>query len=70
MTLLTLQHPLTNNTHRLVLSCTYRPAKLPDAMKNCAFVFIKPHAVTDAVKKLTEETFKEKDITILSQGSL
>eukprot|EP00037_Helgoeca_nana_P037984 m.18473 g.18473 ORF g.18473 m.18473 type:complete len:332 (+) comp9669_c0_seq1:3339-4334(+) len=35
-----------------------------------AFVFIKPHAVTDAVKAEVEKKFGELGITILTQGSL
>jgi len=37
---------------------------------NSAFVFIKPHAVTEEVKKLAREGLKAKGITILSEGSL
>jgi len=39
-------------------------------IKNSAFVFVKPHAVTDAVTSLVEETLKAKSLTILSKGSL
>jgi nucleoside diphosphate kinase len=39
-------------------------------LKNSAFVFVKPHAVTDAVTALVEETLKSKSLTILSKGSL
>ena len=39
-------------------------------LKNSAFVFVKPHAVTDAVTALVEETLKAKSLTILSKGSL
>ena len=37
---------------------------------NSAFVFIKPHAVTDKVKALTKKTFETQGIRILSEGSL
>jgi len=37
---------------------------------NQAFVFIKPHAVTDAVKELVQKGLEEKGITILSQGEI
>mmetsp|Transcript_20098 Transcript_20098/g.31485 ORF Transcript_20098/g.31485 Transcript_20098/m.31485 type:complete len:309 (-) Transcript_20098:28-954(-) len=39
-------------------------------LKNSAFVFVKPHAVTDAVTALVEQTLKDKSLTILSKGSL
>eukprot|EP00929_Paragymnodinium_shiwhaense_P027136 TRINITY_DN1599_c0_g1_i1.p1 TRINITY_DN1599_c0_g1~~TRINITY_DN1599_c0_g1_i1.p1 ORF type:complete len:380 (-),score=147.52 TRINITY_DN1599_c0_g1_i1:207-1346(-) len=35
-----------------------------------AFVFIKPHAVTDEVKKLVKETLGAQGIEILSEGSI
>lgn len=38
--------------------------------RNCAFVFIKPHAVTDKVKDLVKEVFEKNDITIKKEGSL
>eukprot|EP00444_Apocalathium_aciculiferum_P051237 CAMPEP_0183516848 /NCGR_PEP_ID=MMETSP0371-20130417/14483_1 /TAXON_ID=268820 /ORGANISM="Peridinium aciculiferum, Strain PAER-2" /LENGTH=401 /DNA_ID=CAMNT_0025714643 /DNA_START=70 /DNA_END=1275 /DNA_ORIENTATION=+ len=38
--------------------------------KNSAFVFIKPHAVTDAVKDLVKETFGKNGITITKEGSM
>jgi len=38
--------------------------------KNAAFVFIKPHAVTDAVKKLAKAGLEAKGINILAEGSL
>lgn len=37
-------------------------------VKNCAFVFIKPHAVTDACKELVSKTFNEKGFTITKEG--
>eukprot|EP00931_Biecheleriopsis_adriatica_P021647 TRINITY_DN140_c0_g1_i3.p1 TRINITY_DN140_c0_g1~~TRINITY_DN140_c0_g1_i3.p1 ORF type:complete len:343 (-),score=85.44 TRINITY_DN140_c0_g1_i3:423-1391(-) len=37
---------------------------------NSAFVFIKPHAVTDKVKKLARDCLKAKGIKILKEGSL
>jgi len=40
------------------------------AMKNSAFVFIKPHAVTPGVKKEVKKTFEAKGITVLSEGSI
>jgi len=39
-------------------------------VKNSAFVFIKPHAVTDKVKDLVKETLEKNDITIKKEGSL
>ena len=35
-----------------------------------AFVFIKPHAVTDAVKGLVSEQFAARNITVLSEGAI
>jgi len=37
---------------------------------NAAFVFIKPHAVTDKVKALTQETLEKNGLKILAQGSI
>jgi hypothetical protein len=37
---------------------------------NSAFVFIKPHAVTDKVKELASETLSKNNIKILSQGTI
>lgn len=39
-------------------------------VKNQAFVFIKPHAVTDAAKDLVKETFEKKSIAIKKEGSI
>merc|ERR1719248_341636 len=38
--------------------------------KNSAFVFIKPHAVTDKVKALAKSGLEAKGIKILAEGSL
>merc|ERR1719327_1382618 len=38
--------------------------------QNSAFVFIKPHAVTDKVKELVKAGLEAKDIKILKQGSI
>jgi len=38
--------------------------------KNTAFVFIKPHAVTDATKQLVSSGLEAKGMTILAQGTL
>jgi len=38
--------------------------------KNSAFVFIKPHAVTDAVKSLVKAGLEAKGITIRKEGSI
>jgi nucleoside diphosphate kinase len=40
------------------------------SMKNQAFVFIKPHAVTDAVKDRVSKTLGTKGCKIVSEGSL
>jgi len=39
-------------------------------VKNSAFVFIKPHAVTDKTKELVKETFEKNNITITKEGSM
>jgi hypothetical protein len=39
-------------------------------VRNCAFVFIKPHAVTDKVKDLVKETLTAKEIEIKKEGSI
>merc|ERR1719197_435023 len=39
-------------------------------VKNSAFVFIKPHAVTDAAKALVKEKLAEEGIAIVREGSL
>jgi hypothetical protein len=39
-------------------------------VKNHAFIFIKPHAVTDKVKDLVAETLKAKDMEIKKEGSI
>jgi len=39
-------------------------------VRNSAFVFIKPHALTDKVKALVTETFEKLDISIKKEGSL
>merc|ERR1712242_305763 len=39
-------------------------------VKNSAFVFIKPHAVTPKVKELAKKGLQEKGINILKEGSL
>merc|ERR1719157_457331 len=40
------------------------------ALKNKAFLFIKPHAVTDATKTLVGAQLVEKGFTICSEGSI
>jgi hypothetical protein len=39
-------------------------------VKNQAFVFIKPHAVTDKVKELVTKILKDKEIEIKKEGSI
>merc|ERR1719471_746935 len=39
-------------------------------VRNSAFVFIKPHAVTDKVKDLVKEVFEKNDIAIKKEGEL
>mmetsp|Transcript_52873 Transcript_52873/g.136542 ORF Transcript_52873/g.136542 Transcript_52873/m.136542 type:complete len:754 (-) Transcript_52873:263-2524(-) len=39
-------------------------------VKNTAFVFIKPHAVTDKTKELVKSKLEEKGITIKKEGSI
>lgn len=43
---------------------------IPTTVKNTAFVFIKPHAVTDAVVDLVESTLKSKGINIVESGTI
>lgn len=43
---------------------------IPKSVINTAFVFIKPHAVTNAVVDLVQGTFKEKGFSIVSSGSI
>jgi len=40
------------------------------AVRNSAFVFIKPHAVTDKVKALTKVALDKHNITVLKEGSI
>lgn len=39
-------------------------------VKNCAFVFLKPSAVTDKMKEMVKETFEKKGIKIVKEGSI
>jgi len=39
-------------------------------MKNSAFVFLKPHAVTDKTKEWVKKRFEEKGMTVYKEGSL
>jgi len=39
-------------------------------VKNCAFVFVKPHANTDKVKELVKESLGKQDIEIKEEGSI
>jgi len=40
------------------------------AVKNCAFVFIKPHAVTESTKKLVAEGLAAKGMRIVGEGEI
>jgi len=42
----------------------------PDKPKNSAFVFVKPHAVTDKTNKLVHDRLLQKGLKITSEGSL
>ena len=44
--------------------------KVQEGVKNRAFVFVKPHAVTDATLKLVTEKFTASGFTILAEGEL
>ena len=46
------------------------PTMSADGPKNSAFVFIKPHAVTEPTKELVKEALLAKGLTILSEGSI
>jgi len=39
-------------------------------VKNIAFVFLKPTAVTDKMKELVKKTFEEKSIKVVKEGSI
>jgi len=39
-------------------------------VKNCAFVFIKPHAVTDKAKEAVKAGLEAKGLEIKKEGSL
>lgn len=39
-------------------------------VRNSAFVFIKPHALTDKVKELVKETFEKKGVSVKNEGEL
>eukprot|EP00397_Hematodinium_sp_SG-2012_P020628 GEMP01021265.1.p1 GENE.GEMP01021265.1~~GEMP01021265.1.p1 ORF type:complete len:443 (+),score=126.96 GEMP01021265.1:108-1436(+) len=39
-------------------------------VKNCALVFLKPHAVTDKAKECVKKKMQEHDIAILKEGSI
>jgi len=57
----------------LLSTCwAHAPASLllTKMVKNQAFVFIKPHAVTDQVKELVAETLKANDIEIKKEGGI
>merc|ERR1719401_867712 len=49
--------------------CELSKLQIPSA-KNAAFVFVKPHAVTDKVKVLVKERLEAKGITILKEGDI
>jgi len=46
------------------------PSLVIRMVRNSAFVFIKPHAVTDKVKELVKETFQKKEIAIKAEGAI
>ena len=48
---------------------TQGPAPIPP-LKNAAFVFVKPHAVTDKVTAVVRDVLASKGITILAEGDL
>jgi nucleoside diphosphate kinase len=43
---------------------------VPATLKNKAFLFIKPHAVTDATKTLASESLVKKGFDVLSEGEI
>merc|ERR1719482_1502530 len=53
-----------------IFSVCDRRARQPTSTTNSAFVFIKPHAVTDKVKALAKAGLQAKGIKILAEGSL
>uniref|UniRef100_A0A7S3W520 Uncharacterized protein n=1 Tax=Emiliania huxleyi TaxID=2903 RepID=A0A7S3W520_EMIHU len=42
----------------------------PDFSTNQAFLFIKPHAVTDGVKKLVKSLLRDRSIAVVAEGSI
>jgi len=49
---------------------TPAPAPAAPALKNQAFVFVKPHAVTDQVNALVREQLQARGIRVLEEGEL
>uniref|UniRef100_A0A7S2TMS2 Nucleoside-diphosphate kinase n=1 Tax=Lotharella oceanica TaxID=641309 RepID=A0A7S2TMS2_9EUKA len=49
---------------------SYNSWNIPSVDKNMAFVFIKPHAVTEETKALVKSKFGSSGITITKEGSL
>lgn len=47
-----------------------REVSIPGVVKNSAFVFIKPHAATDAVTNLVKNTFEDNGFNIIDSGTL
>ena len=45
-----------------------KPEGAVTAVKNAAFVFVKPHAMTEATKTIVKEGLTAAGLTILSEG--
>jgi nucleoside diphosphate kinase len=50
--------------------CNSEEGRPSDPATNQAFVFIKPHAVTEATKAMVKESLQAKGLTIMSEGTL
>jgi len=53
-----------------IVALSWLNGSIPTPLRNAAFVFIKPHAVTDQVKELVKKGLEAKGLKILSEGSL
>ncbi len=52
------------------MDCSLRQQLVGAMVKNSAFVFLKPLAVTDKMKEVVKETFEKKGIKILKEGEI
>eukprot|EP00929_Paragymnodinium_shiwhaense_P067058 TRINITY_DN3373_c0_g1_i1.p1 TRINITY_DN3373_c0_g1~~TRINITY_DN3373_c0_g1_i1.p1 ORF type:complete len:1453 (+),score=496.86 TRINITY_DN3373_c0_g1_i1:143-4501(+) len=50
--------------------CDHTGKVAPDLQKNRAFIFIKPHANTEAVRKLVKRTLQDSRIAVVEEGEI